>query len=137
MKVNVDSEHDQVVQSYGRCCLAERFFDTFFDIFCASSKEVAQLFLNTDVVRQKRHLRDSLAFVIMFGMGRQFATEVVIDLAEKHSSRGLGIKPNLYGYWLDSLIQSIKIHDSDFSSELEDAWRIALGKAIERMQLAY
>ena len=134
---NIDRQHGEVVQSYGRCCLAESFFDTFFDIFFASSEEVAQLFLNTDVARQKRHLKDSLALVIMFSQGRQFATQVVIDLAEKHSSRGLGVKPNLYGYWLDSLIAAVKIHDSVFSAELEDGWRKVLGKAIERMQSAF
>ena len=126
-----------VTQSFGRCCLAENFFDTFYDVFLASSPEIPPHFANTDMVRQKKVLKNSLVFVIMFGKGRQYAKEVVDDLAVKHSHRELDIKPHLYDFWLQSLIESIRRHDSEFCGELATGWSVVVSKAIERMRSEY
>lgn len=48
---------DIVMQSYGRCCASDGFFDSFYDHFLASSPEVRDKFANTHMPGQKLLLR--------------------------------------------------------------------------------
>ena len=48
---------DIVMQSYGRCCASDGFFDSFYDHFLATSPEVRDKFANTNMAGQKLLLR--------------------------------------------------------------------------------
>ena len=49
----------------------------------------------------------------------------------------LDIRPGLYDTWLDCLIQAVRKHDVQFSSEVEEAWRTTLRPGIEYMRAKY
>ena len=124
-------------QSYGRCCLDTGFLDTFYELFLASSPEVSELFAKTDMDRQKKMLKISLAWMVMTGSGNEYAYKVVIDHAERHSRRSLGVQPHLYDLWFTSLMTAIEKHDPSFSQELDGIWRNCLASAIEVMKSRY
>ena len=51
---------DIVMQSYGRCCASDGFFDSFYDHFLATSPEVRDIFANTNMAGQKLLLRQGI-----------------------------------------------------------------------------
>ncbi|MDA1139997.1 MAG: globin [Planctomycetota bacterium] len=124
--------------SYGRCCLSDGFLDSFYEIFLDSSPEVRAKFAQTDFVQQKRALLKSLVFVIMFWKGQEFAKRAMEHLAATHGSKGPHkIAPYFYGLWLDSLIKAIRIHDDQFTDDLEASWRQVMQVGIEFMISRY
>ena len=127
----------QLRQSFGRCCLSTGFFDEFYDLFIASSPEVAKRFANTDLNKQKEMLKESLAWMVMSALGNDHANGVVGTLAERHSRRSLDIQPHLYDFWLESLMTAIESHDRRNFKDLEKIWRTLLSKAIEFMKSQY
>lgn len=44
------------------------------------------------------------------------------EVAERHSSRQLGIGAELYDLWLDSLLATVREFDAEFSPAVEQAW---------------
>lgn len=123
--------------SLERCTASSEFLDRFYDLFLASSTEVAGKFRHTDFPRQKRMLKASLYMMILMADGK---TEIRGDLqriAKRHSRTGLDIRPELYTLWLDCLIQAVKECDPRFSPETETAWRRIMEQGIMFMQSYY
>lgn len=126
-----------VAQSFGRCCASEKFFDDFYATFFKSSPRAAEKFKNVDMARQKGLLRDAIAFIVMFFDGSSVATAKVDKLASSHSRARLDIEPDLYKFWLESLMVSVARHDSRFDPELDRAWRAVMGKGIAALVAGY
>lgn len=126
-----------VQQSYGRCCVAGTFFDDFYTAFTASSPAIRAKFAKTDFVKQKKLLRQSITFMIMYYRGSAMANDVVREIGKTHARTQLDIHPNLYSYWLDTLISTIRKTDAQFTPELEQAWRKVLERGITAIKAAY
>jgi len=123
--------------SLERCTASSEFLDRFYDLFLASSTEVAEKFRHTDFPRQKRMLKASLYMMILMAEGK---TEIQRDLqriAKRHSSTDLDIRPELYTLWLDCLIQAVRECDPRFTPETETAWRRIMEQGIKFMQSYY
>ena len=45
----------------------------------------------------------------------------------------LAITPAMYAMWLDSLCEAVRRHDPEYSAELEQQWRVAMGSSIDAM----
>jgi hemoglobin-like flavoprotein len=82
-------------------------------------------------------LKNSLALVVMYGSRSEYALGFVTELAERHGSRSLDIKPHLYEFWLESLMRAIERHDPNFSESLDKTWRQLLRAPIEFMKANY
>jgi len=125
--------------SLNRCLAAPDFLLDFYGQFMASSDEVREKFANTDFTRQTRVLADSLWAMSVAAQGRAGspAWGDLPRLAEKHSQRGLDIRPGLYDQWLDCLVAAARAHDPEFSDELETAWRDTLWVGIEYLRSRY
>lgn len=109
--------------SLQRCNASHGFLDFFYKRFLASSPEVRERFANTDFVHQKRALRASLHLMLLAAEDEEKGpARYLSDLAERHSRRGLGIGSGLYDDWLDSLLDTVRICDPHFNSEVEQAW---------------
>src|SRR3989344_2079862 len=63
------SPTDRVMQSYGRCCASPDFFDSFYRHFLASSPEVREKFVNTEMNGQKLLLRQGILNLVMHARG--------------------------------------------------------------------
>jgi truncated hemoglobin YjbI len=136
MTANDTAAHDAIQrtrESLGRCVACETFLQRFYELFMASSQEVAELFRTTDFERQKRVLRDSLyVMLVAAGTTRGPAHDELERLARRH--RDMAVTDDMFTLWLDALIVAAREHDTHFTDELENDWRLSLSGPIELMK---
>lgn len=123
---------DAVIASYHRCRECDEFIDTFYEIFMAKSPAIAAMFADTNFKVQKLMLRESLMEMLFFAQGMPDAAEEIDKLGRRHKE--LGIRPEMYEMWLDSLCDAVQRHDPEFTAELALQWRQAMQKGIDVMQ---
>lgn len=130
--------YDDLHQSYGRCLNNGRFIERFYEIFLESDPQIKTAFAGTDFDRQRRLLRRTLTNSIMYAAGSEIVKREVDKMAEVHSRRGKApVDPQLYDYWLDSLVSAIHEHDPQIDSQLEGRWREAMGQIIGHFSSQY
>ncbi len=126
---------DRVMQSYGRCCASPDFFDKFYNNFLASSPSIRERFVNTDMRSQKDLLRSGIMNLVLYARGMSDAK--LRHLGQSHSRSALNIHPDLYGLWLESLLQTVKEHDLKVTTEDLVAWREVLEDGISLIKSYY
>lgn len=129
------ADTDRVFQSYGRCCKNELFFVDFYDRFMGSSPEIRAMFMDTDMKQQRHLLRNGIMQLILHARG--MPDSKLRALGESHSRGGYNIRPDMYGTWLDALMDTVRKHDPEYSDTLASAWRRALQPGIELIRGAY
>ena len=122
---------NELIDSYYRCRRDGRFLDTFYETFLSKSSEVARMFAQTNFKLQKVLLRQSLLEILCFDRGFSGTQEEIRRLGRRHKE--LGVTPEMYTMWLDALCETIKKHDPEYTSELEQRWRDAVRKSVELM----
>jgi hemoglobin-like flavoprotein len=127
----------EVKDSYSRCCVNPKFFDLFYDNFLASHPTIAPMFAKTDMAKQKTLLRQGLSMMFMHLSGNSVGTTGVDRIAESHSKKKLNIDPNLYDYWINSLVKSAKACDVQMTPALEGEWRKILRGGVDRITSQY
>jgi len=131
----IDAKTVEVVKiSYGKCCIANGFFDDFYQEFVSASPRIRDKFVNTDFAKQKQLLRQGINFMVMFAGGSSMAKGTVQDLGKSHSKPNLDIAPDLYAMWVQALLKTVKKYDQDFTPEIEKAWITAMTPGIELMK---
>ena len=124
--------------SLQRCTANTGFVDFFYQRFLASSPKVREKFANTDFVRQKRALRASLHLMLLAAEDEEKGPRQYLDdLAERHSRAQLAIGAELYDYWLDSLLDTVRICDPHFDPEVEKAWESVMMVGINYLLSRY
>lgn len=119
-------------ESFDRCMTSpHRFFDVFYDDFLRSSPEVAAKFQSTDFARQKQMLKTSLYVMMSAVVLRTADYSALASTARRHSRTGIDIPRQLYGLWLDSLVNAARICDPSFDDEIEMNWREAMLPGID------
>ena len=82
-------------------------------------------------IAQKLVLRQSLLDMLGFYLEMPGTHEEIKRLGLRHKE--LGVTPEMYATWLDSLCEAIKQHDRRYNPELEQLWREAMLKSIKQM----
>lgn len=129
------TDSDIVFQSYGRCCNNEQFFIDFYDRFMGSSDEIRAMFVDTDMKQQRHLLRNGIMQLVLHARG--MPDSKLRALGQSHSRSGYNIRPDLYGLWLEALLDTLRHHDPAFSDDIDSAWRRALQPGIELIRGAY
>lgn len=119
---------DLVMQSYGRCCRAEDFFDTFYRFFLASSPDVRAKFANTNMQAQKLLLRQGIMNIVLYARG--MPDTKLKALGCSHSRKAMNIRPELYAFWTDALLKTIREHDAEADSTTLNAWTEIINQGI-------
>ena len=127
--------NQQVIASFHRARVNGDLFETFYDRFLARSEEVRALFAKTDFVHQKRMLKISLLELLSSDLQDESVCEEIRKLGQRHVD--LQVKSEHYQLWLDSLMESLALHDAQFTAELESQWRSALEPGIRIMQAVH
>jgi len=123
--------------SYERCMRQSGFLERFYEIFVASSDEVAAKFVRTDFQKQVRMLKVSL-YMLMNAAGTLPEGTVHLErIAELHSRRQLDIQPEFYDLWLVCLLEAVREFDASFCEDVEAAWRHVLAHGIRVMKSRY
>lgn len=123
--------HEIIQASYDRCLVNGDFFQTFYDIFLATSPEVASKFAQTDFSKQKNLIKASVTMLIRLGTGNANARRIIEKVGDTHCQQELDIRPALYDLWLDSLCAALQRHDPEYSAELETFWRDGMQEGIQ------
>lgn len=121
-----DSGFERVVQKQGSL-----FFDTFYDVFISKSPEIKAAFANTNMERQKVMLKESLMHLVAFSLSQQ-VTSPLEKIATVHANLSIGVE--LYDIWMDSLIESLSMVDTQFTNKDAMAWRVVLSPGVEYMK---
>jgi hemoglobin-like flavoprotein len=114
-----------------------KFLERFYELFVASSPEVAEKFAHTDFRKQRRAIKVSLYMMMSAALGHPEGDVHLTRIAQLHSRAALAIRPALYDLWLDCLVQAVGEHDRAFSGETERAWRRVMAPGIEFMKSRY
>jgi len=126
---------NRVMQSYGRCCASEGFFDDFYASFLASSPAVRDKFAKTDMEAQKHLLRAGILNLVLFARG--MPDTKLQALGKSHSRAHLDIQPELYDLWIAALLKTIRQHDSQLDKQDVQAWLAVLNKGIDVIKSCY
>jgi hemoglobin-like flavoprotein len=125
-------------RSLTRCVTtdSDRFFSHFYDRFVPSSPAIEAMFIDVDMVRQRRILEASLAYMSEFAAFLT-KTDQLERLAERHSRREIDIAPALYEVWLDILVETVEELDPEYTDEVGLAWRVVMSPGIAFMKAHY
>ncbi len=123
--------------SRARCEKEDRFLDRFYEKFTATSPEISEKFANTDFTRQKQALALSLKMISLASKGGDEADLYLGYIATRHDRHHLNIKPELYDFWVDTLIDTVRETDSQYDDDVERAWRSTLAYGIDYMKSHY
>lgn len=120
----MSSNYDDLQQSYGRCLREKNFIERFYEIFLASHPAIAPMFAETDFQKQRMALRRGISAAISHAAGSSLTKRTVEQMADVHSREGHApVAPELYGYWVESLVQAVGETDPEASSHLLERWR--------------
>jgi hemoglobin-like flavoprotein len=128
MSDTVDSRTlDLFERSLAMCEVRPDFLDLFYEKFMVSSPEVAAKFVGTDFVRQKRALKASFHHLLLVAQDRKQSPDAYLsDVARRHGSGQLAIGASLYDFWLDSLLETVRECDPEWSLEVDHAWEAVM-----------
>jgi hemoglobin-like flavoprotein len=124
---------NEVNQSLGRCFLHSGFMDKFYANFKASHPSIPPFFVKTNMATQHKLLKEGITFLLMSAGGSGFAQTEMKKLGVRHDTAHLNVKPELYRYWIDSLMKTVLEFDQDFTPELDKKWRMILQAGIQQM----
>ena len=128
---------DEVYRSFQRCEAMGDFADTFYNAFLNSSPEIAPHFAKTDFERQRKLLRDSVHLMVARDVADPEMRALVNQLGEAHSRAKRNVLPRLYELWLDSICETVKALDSEWTAELEAHWRVRMRAGMQIIMAAY
>lgn len=120
--------------SLERCTSHPNFLGRFYEIFLASSPEVAEKFNNTNFSRQKRVLKSSLYLLIFATEGKPEGVAHLNRMTELHGPGQLNIPAYMYDLWMESLLKAVAEFDIAFGPRVEKAWRSMLASGIEYLK---
>jgi hemoglobin-like flavoprotein len=112
--------------SYHRCAESGAFYTTFYAHLLASDPRIPPMFAHTEFERQHKLLKHALGLLIIYA---KRPNPVMLErIAERH--REVGVTPDLYPFFVESLVRAVAEHDPEYTAELADAWRSALAPGI-------
>lgn len=126
-----------VKESYSRCCVNPKFFDTFYNNFLASHPTIAPMFAKTDMAKQKTLLRQGVSMMFMHLAGNGVGTVGIDRIGESHSKKKMNIDPGLYDFWINSLVKTARECDEKMTPQLEAEWKKTLRAGVDRIAGAY
>ena len=61
----------------------------------------------------------------------------LVSIAQKHDRDHIDVPPELYGLWLECLVETVKEFDPHFNDDVELAWRLVCSQGIAFMTFVY
>ena len=93
------------------------------------------MFSQTDFERQHKLLQHSLGVLLIYAKRQNPA--LLERIAERHNRKNVNVVPELYPFFVESLVKAAEEHDPEFDSDADKAWRAALAPGIEFMKARY
>ena len=131
------SHKELFLKSLNRCSADSSFIPSFYDRFLGRSEEIRHKFRFTDFTKQNEMLLHSLKLAAGATSGEPEALHEIRERAETHDRHHLDIKPELYEYWFDSVIETARQFDPEWNDDVEQSWSTILGYVIRHMAKFY
>ena len=129
------SAHAIAQNSYSRCLRAQGFFPSFYDRLLASDPAVPPMFAHTEFPKQHKLLQHGLGLLLSYA--KRPDDTLLERIAARHSAGGVNVPPEMYGIFVDELLETVREHDPRCDDEVEAAWREAVAPGISFMQSRY
>jgi hemoglobin-like flavoprotein len=136
IQMNPAQESVQAVsESYARVRGTD-FAQQFYDRFLRADEEVRRRFAETDFARQRELFLHGVFALIDYSRGRVTGELAVRRLAKMHGPSGLDIPLRLYDLWVQTLLETLREQDPEWSPELGGAWRAVLQPGVDVLRRA-
>ena len=128
---------EAVRDSLERCEASGNFAEVFYNTFLNSSPDIAPHFAATDFERQRTLLRDSVYTMVSQHVTEPEMRELLERLGEAHNRDNRNVLPSFYELWLDSVCETAKALDPEWSEDLDRQWRARLRPGMQIIMAAY
>ena len=128
---------DDVRLSLERCETYGEFGEVFYEAFLNASQEIPHYFENTDFIRQRLVLRDSVKMMVERDVADPAMRAMLKQLGETHNRHNRNIPPFLYELWLNSVCATVRLLDPEWDERLDRQWRVRLRPGIQLITAAY
>ena len=124
----VPPEAIQIAEDSYRRCGQDHFFPAFYQRLLASHPAIPPKFAKTDFQKQHKLLQHGIGLLLIFAKRQNPA--LLERIAGRHAPHDLDIAPELYPFFVDSLLATVRQFDPQVDAKVEDAWRQALAPGI-------
>jgi hemoglobin-like flavoprotein len=125
----MNDNFDDLQGSYGRCLRNGQFIASFYEVFMASHPDVQGMFAQTDFSKQYMALRRGISSAIAHAGGSSLSRNTMSQMAKVHSRGGhVPVSPELYPYWVESLLKVVAEADPEYTPALGVRWRLAMNR---------
>jgi hemoglobin-like flavoprotein len=121
--------------SFHRCAENPAFYAALYTHLLESDPRIPPMFAATRFERQHRLLRHSLGVLIIYAKRPNPA--LLERIAVRHSRADVGVTPDLYPNFVESLVHALSEQDPEFRPEVAAAWRAVVAPGIEYMRSRY
>lgn len=129
---------DVVRPSFERCMASStEFFDDFYSELSDKAPGIGAMFAAVDMLEQNRLIRKGVTHLIDYAAGNAQAAAELQRIGTSHDQNGLNVQPELYPVWVDTLIDTIRHHDSRSDDAIDAAWRVVVRGGIDLMVARY
>ena len=116
----------------------EKFFQHFYQHFLNTNPDIRKMFEQTVFDKQITMLKNAISMSILFAEKQdELAKDVLTSIRNSHSSRKLNVRPEYYSLWLNSLVETLRVCDSQFNEQLESQWREMMQISIDYIVEGY
>jgi hemoglobin-like flavoprotein len=123
--------------SFQRCLATPTFLAEIYRHLFRRLPAAEPMFAQTDFTRQHRLLQHAIGLLLSYPAQAETTPQLLDRVAERHNRKHLDISPDKYGPFVESLLDSVRGHDPEFSPEVEAAWRTTLAPGVAFMQSKY
>lgn len=116
--------------SYSRCCARAPFVDLFYNNLI-EKPGVREAFRTVDMNRQADMLSQALKTLFTSGLESEAGRETASRIAKRHSRIDLS---QLYDQFVDTLVATVREQDSQYTPQVEQAWKDVLGTFVQRLK---
>ncbi len=95
------------------------------------------MFAHVDMQRQNGLIRRGVEHLIDFALGSEESAEELRRVAGTHGRQELNVAPELYALWIDTLMDTVRMHDPQANDDVEAAWRVVLRGGIDLIIAGY
>jgi hemoglobin-like flavoprotein len=123
--------------SFERIAALQNFFPEFYQRFFARCPEARAMFAKTDFQHQHRLLKHAISLLLIYPNHRKEPVEepnLLTRVAERHGRGDLRVPAEMYGPFVDALVDNVRHFDPEGSAEVEAAWRATLASGVAYMQ---
>ena len=133
-----NKRYDDLQGSYGRCLRAGGFIERFYELFLASHPDISPMFEKTDFRQQRLALRRGISVAISHAEGLGMVQRSVDEMACVHARQGrTPVRPELYGYWIESLLATVREFDPEVTPALLERWREGMSVVVNTFSKRY